>query len=176
MTKADKHLITYLPFPAVYYEEPEPEPETEEQLATSSPTEARERRDILDIPEACRTSSGRMKRSCVIIPPPPPKPTTASKQEIGTKPPNEDFQGNTFNSNDTEHYFIRVFSSNCLYWDENTENWINKGCKASVEQCVLVAINAVVDDDDDHHHLHHHSGIIVVVVLVFVRQDACYVM
>lgn len=24
---------------------------------------------------------------------------------------------------------MRVFSSNCLFWDEKSENWINKGCK-----------------------------------------------
>ena len=152
-------LTSYLPFPAVYYEEPEIEPVTEEESVTSSPTKARERREILDIPAACRTKSGRMKRSCVIIPPPPPKPTTPSQQIYGTKPANEDFQGNTFNSNDTQHYFMRVFSSNCLFWDENSENWINKGCKASVQQSVrfassvvvvvVVVVAVVVDSDDD---------------------------
>ena len=73
-----------------------------------------------------------MKRSCVIIPAPPPKPTSPSKQQYGTKAANVDFSGNTFNPNDTEHYFLRVFSSNCLFWDEENENWINKGCKVSV--------------------------------------------
>ena len=100
-----------------------------------------------------------MKRSCVIIPPPPPKPTTPSKQVYGTKPANEDFQGNTFNSNDTQHYFMRVFSSNCLYWDENSENWINRGCKASVQQCVLVVFNAAA------------AVVVVVVVVIVVDLD-----
>ena len=131
-----------------------------------------------------------MKRSCVIIPPPPPKPTTPSKQIYGTKPANEDFQGNTFNINDTQHYFMRVFSSNCLYWDENSENWINRGCKASVQQRVLIVLNAVVvvvvdlddedDDDDDDGGWHYccccccicFSGVTDV---VFARQDICYV-
>ena len=117
-------------FPAVYHEDPEPE--TEEESPTSSSNEARKRRDTIDIPADCRAGNGRMKRSCVIIPPPPPKPTTPSKQQYGTKPSNVDFQGNTFNSNDTEHYMMRVFSSNCLFWDEKNENWINKGCKVSV--------------------------------------------
>ena len=130
-----------------------------------------------------------MKRSCVIIPPPPPKPTTPSKQKYSTKPSNEDFQGNSFNPNDTEHYFMRVFSSNCLYWDEDSENWINKGCKASVQQCILVVINAAVvdvDDDDDDDIVDDadaDDGIVVVVAvsfvfvcdLVFVRQDKRYV-
>lgn len=166
MTKAEKHLISPLSFPAVYYEEPEPEPETEEEVTTSSPTEVRKRREILDIPAACRSSSGRMKRSCVIIPPPPPKPTTASKQASGTKPANVDFQGNTFNSSDTQHYFMRVFSSNCLYWDENTENWINTGCKASVTQCVLVVVNSVVvvGDDDD----------VIVIIIVLLLCCPCF--
>ena len=118
-----KHLISHIFFPAVYYEQPE----TEEESPTSSPTEVRK---VRDIPAACRAGNGRMKRSCVIIPPPPPKPTTPSKQ-YGTKPSNEDFQGNTFNPNDTEHYLMRVFSSNCMFWDERNENWINKGCKVS---------------------------------------------
>jgi len=83
---------------------------------------------------------------------------------------------------------MRVFSSNCLYWDEDSENWINKGCKASVQQCVLVVINAVVvnidDDDDDVDDADADDGIVVVVFvasvfvcdLVFVRQDKRYVM
>ena len=76
-----------------------------------------------------------MKRSCVIIPPPPPKPTTRPKNEEGIKPADEDFQGNKFNPNSTERYLIRVFSSNCLFWDDKNENWINKGCKVS--ECVF---------------------------------------
>lgn len=114
-------------FPAIVYEEPEPEAEK----ATSSPNVERRRRDIdvEHIPIACRGSHGRTKRSCVIIPPPPPKPTTPSTQLSGTRPANVDYQGNLFNPNDTEHYLMRVFSSNCLFWDEKSENWINKGCK-----------------------------------------------
>ena len=85
---------------------------------------------------------------------------------------------------------MRVFSSNCLYWDEDSENWINKGCKASVQQCILVVINAAVvdvDDDDDDDDIVDDAdaddGIVVVVAvafvfvchLVFVRQDKRYV-
>ena len=113
----------------VYYKEPEPEAEGEEEGAHSSPgppTAARERRDL---PLACRGAHGRMKRSCVIIPPPPPKPTTRPKNQPGIKPADEDFQGNKFDPNITERYLMRVFSSNCLFWDDKNENWINKGCQ-----------------------------------------------
>ena len=117
---------------AVHYKLPDPAEPSEEghQFSTNS---ARQRREI---PLACRGASGRIKRSCVIIPPPPPKPTTPSKIREGTIPANVDFQGNIFNPNTTERYLLRVFSSNCIFWNETTESWINQGCKVST-LCIL---------------------------------------
>ena len=116
--------------PGIYYKIQDPETPTEPDVQATSPSPAAERKRR-GLPLECSSSSshGRMKRSCVIIPPPPPTPTTPSKE--GTKAPNVDFQGNNFNPNDTERYLLRVFSSNCLFWDEVNENWINTGCKAS---------------------------------------------
>ncbi|XP_022779645.1 uncharacterized protein LOC111321123 [Stylophora pistillata] len=125
VTKSGKYYL------AIFYEEPEPEVE---EVTSSSNVERRRREiDLEHIPIACRGAHGRMKRSCVIIPPPPPKPTTPPTQLSGTRPANVDYQGNPFNPNDTEHYLMRVFSSNCLFWDEKSGNWINKGCKVGEE-------------------------------------------
>ena len=115
---------------AVYHKKPEPKEQSEggSHSPTNSSNAARERREI---PLACRGARGRMKRSCVLIPSPPPKPTTPSKIQEGTRAANVDFQGNIFNPNETERYKLRVFLSNCLFWDEKSDNWINKGCRVS---------------------------------------------
>ena len=114
----------------IYYKIQDPETPTEPGVQVKSPTPAAERKRRGLPLECISRTRGRMKRSCVIIPPPPPTPTTPSKIREGTKAPNVDFQGNTFNPNDTERYLLRVFSSNCLFWDEVNEDWINTGCKA----------------------------------------------
>ncbi|XP_068694084.1 polycystin-1-like protein 2 [Montipora foliosa] len=117
---------------AVYHKKPEPKEQSEEgsHSPTNSPNAARERREI---PLACRGARGRMKRSCVLIPSPPPKPTTPGKIQDGTRAANVDFQGNIFNPNETERYKLRVFLSNCLFWGEKSDNWINKGCRVGEE-------------------------------------------
>ena len=117
---------SYSRYVAVYYKEPEVKTNADNQASSKTETHIRNRRDAV----SC-VGHRRMKRSCVIIPSPPPKPTTPSALKAGTRAPNVDFRGNTFNSNETLNYYIRVFLSNCLFWDEESENWINKGCKVS---------------------------------------------
>ncbi|XP_048576826.1 uncharacterized protein LOC5521481 isoform X2 [Nematostella vectensis] len=112
----------------LYYEIPPTEDPSTDAVPTDTPS--RKKRAI---PAGCKDHNGRMKRSCVFIPPPPPKPTTPPKHGsggfAGYRAPNLDYNGQPFNTSQVPHYSIRVYSSNCLFFDEKNMTWVNNGCE-----------------------------------------------
>ena len=116
-----KFLICF-PFKGVYYKEP--------KVVNDLNDHIRSRRDV-----PCEVSTkDRSKRSlCVIIPSPPPTPTTqppyGSAEHQRVLPANADFDGNVYNPNETQHYDIRIYQANCLFWNDTEETWTNNGCQ-----------------------------------------------
>jgi hypothetical protein len=112
----------------------------EKQLDPSS-TESPMSRRKRAIPGIPCGGHGRMKRSCVIIPPPPPKPTTdppyGASRLIGTRPPNVDFLGRPIDFNNTVYYDVRIYKTNCMFFNKKTNTWGNNGCVVSTKLSFL---------------------------------------
>lgn len=100
-----------------------------------APTQASRKRRAIPGVSCGGGHGGRMKRSCVFIPPPPPTPPTeppwGASVEVGTKSPFVDLMGREIDVNKSVKYDVRIFQTNCLFFNETTQAYENNGCKVT---------------------------------------------
>lgn len=74
---------------------------------------------------SCREGA-RSKRSCIEYKDPPPRPSPTPQGEYKIQIPGYDAETDV-------NYTVNSFTSPCMYWDEERENWTSQGCKVSVK-------------------------------------------